>query len=83
MLDLLPMIGDKAKSSLESLRDGLKATFKEGMLFEQMGFRYFGPVDGHDLHGLRKTLKDIKSLKGPVLSACVHRQRAWRAAGGR
>ena len=67
LLDLIPVLGDKAKSSLESLRDGMKATFKEGMLFEQMGFRYFGPVDGHDLHGLRKTLEGIKSQKGPVL----------------
>ncbi len=67
ILNQIPVIGDKAKASLESLRDGLKATFKDGMLFEQMGFRYFGPVDGHDLHGLRKILRDVKSQRGPVL----------------
>ncbi len=67
ILDHIPVLGDVAKSSLESLRDGLKATFKDGMLFEQMGFRYFGPVDGHDLHGLRRTLEAIKTQRGPVL----------------
>ena len=67
ILDQIPLIGGMAKSSLEALRDGLKAAFKEGMLFEQMGFRYFGPVDGHDLHGLRKILKDLKGQTGPIL----------------
>jgi 1-deoxy-D-xylulose-5-phosphate synthase len=37
------------------------------MLFEEMGFRYFGPVDGHDLHGLRKILRDLKTQQGPLL----------------
>jgi 1-deoxy-D-xylulose-5-phosphate synthase len=45
----------------------VKAYFKDGMLFEEFGFRYFGPVDGHDLVGLRKILKDLKSQPGPVL----------------
>src|SRR5204862_307743 len=39
----------------------------EGMLFEELGFRYFGPVDGHDLHGLVKILRDLKGQKGPLL----------------
>ncbi len=67
LLHQIPLIGDKAKVSLESLRDGLKAWLKDGMLFEEMGFRYFGPVDGHDLFGLRRILKDLKGQKGPVL----------------
>jgi 1-deoxy-D-xylulose-5-phosphate synthase len=62
-----PIIGGAAHSALEHLRDGLKATFKEGMLFESLGFRYFGPVDGHDLAGLRKILRDLKDQKGPRL----------------
>jgi 1-deoxy-D-xylulose-5-phosphate synthase len=62
-----PLIGGAAHSALEHIRDGLKATFKEGMLFEEFGFRYFGPVDGHDLAGLRKILRDLKDQKGPRL----------------
>lgn len=67
ILDQIPLVGEMAKTSLESLRDGLKALIKEGMLFEELGFRYFGPVDGHDLHGLRKTLRDLKDQTGPIL----------------
>ena len=67
LLDQLPLLGETARSSLEHFRDAVKAYFKDGMLFEEFGFRYFGPVDGHDLHGLRKILKDLKGQKGPVL----------------
>ena len=67
LLTQMPFLGETARSSLEHFRDALKAYFKDGMLFEEFGFRYFGPVDGHDLHGLRKTLKMLKALKGPVL----------------
>jgi 1-deoxy-D-xylulose-5-phosphate synthase len=67
ILDQVPLVGESARSALEHLRDALKAYFKDGMLFEEFGFRYFGPVDGHDLHGLRKVLRDLKGQKGPVL----------------
>jgi 1-deoxy-D-xylulose-5-phosphate synthase len=65
-LTKLPL-GGRAKDKLEGLRDGLKAMMSGGMLFEELGFRYFGPVDGHDLPGLRRWLRDLKSQKGPVL----------------
>ncbi len=67
ILNCIPVIGNMAHSALEQLRDGLKAFFKDGMLFEEMGFRYFGPVDGHDLPTLRKILRDLKTQKGPIL----------------
>ncbi|MBY0460640.1 MAG: 1-deoxy-D-xylulose-5-phosphate synthase, partial [Gemmataceae bacterium] len=67
ILDHVPLIGETARASLEGLRDGLKAAIKDGMLFEELGFRYFGPVDGHDLPGLRKILKDLKGQDGPIL----------------
>jgi 1-deoxy-D-xylulose-5-phosphate synthase len=67
ILNAIPVIGSMAQSALEQFRDGLKAFFKDGMLFEELGFRYFGPVDGHDLRGLRKILRDLKSQKGPLL----------------
>ncbi len=68
ILSKIPLLGSMAQSALEQLRDGLKAVIKDGgMLFEEMGFRYFGPVDGHDLNGLRKILRDLKTQKGPIL----------------
>jgi 1-deoxy-D-xylulose-5-phosphate synthase len=67
ILSKIPILGSIAHSALEQLRDGLKAFFKDGMLFEELGFRYFGPVDGHDLPRLRKILRDLKTQKGPLL----------------
>ena len=68
ILSKIPLIGGIAHSALEQFRDGLKAMFKDGgMLFEELGFRYFGPVDGHDLPKLRKILRDLKGQKGPLL----------------
>src|SRR4051812_9221634 len=67
LLSKIPVLGDMAHSALEQLRDGMKAVLKEGMLFEEMGFRYFGPVDGHDLPGLVRILRDLKGQKGPLL----------------
>lgn len=67
LLSKIPVLGDMAHSALEQLRDGMKAVLKEGMLFEELGFRYFGPVDGHDLHGLVRILRDLKGQKGPLL----------------
>jgi 1-deoxy-D-xylulose-5-phosphate synthase len=47
--------------------EGLKGLFVPGMLFEEMGFRYFGPFDGHDLHTLIPAIKNILYIKGPRL----------------
>jgi len=49
------------------LEEGLKGLFIPGMFFEELGFRYFGPLDGHNLNILIPTLKNILSIKGPRL----------------
>src|SRR5262245_43349228 len=67
VLDKLPFFGGLANHAIEQVRDGLKALLTGGMLFEELGFRYFGPIDGHDLAGLRRWLKDVKDQPGPVL----------------
>jgi 1-deoxy-D-xylulose-5-phosphate synthase len=67
VLDKLPFFGGLASHAMEQVRDGLKALLTGGMLFEELGFRYFGPIDGHDLPGLRRWLKDVKDQPGPVL----------------
>jgi 1-deoxy-D-xylulose-5-phosphate synthase len=63
----IPVVGGMATQALEQLKDGLKAFFTGGMLFEELGFRYFGPIDGHDLPTLRRWLRDVKDQRGPVL----------------
>ena len=45
----------------------LKGLFVPGMLFEELGFRYIGPVDGHDLDSLVDTLARVRRLEGPIL----------------
>ena len=67
VLSKIPVVGEMAHSGLEGLRDSLKAIVKDGMLFEELGFRYYGPVNGHDLPSLRRTLQDVKHINGPVL----------------
>jgi 1-deoxy-D-xylulose-5-phosphate synthase len=67
LLDKIPLIGGRAARLLEQLKDGLKAMFTGGMLFEELGFRYFGPIDGHDLPSLRRWLTSLKNQNGPIL----------------
>jgi 1-deoxy-D-xylulose-5-phosphate synthase len=67
ILSHIPVVGDMALQSLDQVRDGLKAALTGGMLFEELGFRYIGPVDGHDLPTLRRWLSDLKKQKGPIL----------------
>ncbi|MFM7151961.1 MAG: 1-deoxy-D-xylulose-5-phosphate synthase, partial [Gemmataceae bacterium] len=67
MLDSIPVVGEMARNALGNFKEGLKAWLTGGMLFEEMGFRYIGPVDGHDLPSLRSWLKDVKDQKGPIL----------------
>jgi 1-deoxy-D-xylulose-5-phosphate synthase len=64
----VPLVGEWSHDRLEGFRDSLKAVLKDGMLFEELGFRYYGPVNGHDLPLLRRTLQDVKQVGGgPVL----------------
>src|SRR5438105_2861335 len=63
----VPFVGSVASHALHQVRDGLKAMFTGGMLFEELGFRYIGPIDGHDLPSLRRWLRDVKDQEGPVL----------------
>ncbi len=67
VLTHLPYVGTMASHALQSIRDSLKALLTGGMLFEELGFRYFGPIDGHSLPTLRRMLRELKELKGPVL----------------
>ena len=67
LLSKVPLVGDMANNALDQVRDGLKAMRGQGMLFEELGFKYIGPVDGHDLLGLRKWLREVKDQQGPIL----------------
>jgi len=67
VLKMLPLVGGAANQAFEQVRDALKALLTGGMLFEELGFHYVGPVDGHDLPSLRHWLSTVKDHPGPVL----------------
>ena len=63
----IPGVGENIFSLLKKSEDSLIGLLTPGMLFEALKFRYIGPIKGHDLNLLIKTLKDVARLDGPVL----------------
>ena len=63
----VPMVGEPMKRMIANVKDSLKATLHGGMLFESMGIRYFGPVEGHSLPNLIRYLELVKDEEGPIL----------------
>jgi 1-deoxy-D-xylulose-5-phosphate synthase len=67
ILDKLPVIGAPITRGIESAKGLLKYAILPGVFFEEMGFRYIGPVDGHDISALLAVLRQVRKIKGPVL----------------
>jgi 1-deoxy-D-xylulose-5-phosphate synthase len=93
LLGKLNKIGPSTRSMVQKLENALKsALLKQSNLFESLGFRYFGPVDGHDVVYLTQVLNDLKNIPGPKLLHCVtvkgkgftpaeENQTTWHAPG--
>ncbi len=60
-------LGDALLDFMDRFRDGLKHLLVPGMIFEEMGFTYLGPIDGHDLSALIRVFRDAVHIGGPVL----------------
>ncbi|MCC8174198.1 MAG: 1-deoxy-D-xylulose-5-phosphate synthase [Odoribacter sp.] len=61
-----------ARSFVQKIDNSIKTLLlKRSNMFEAMGLRYFGPVDGHDVNHLIKIMKDLKNIKGPKLLHCI------------
>ena len=72
LLGKLKGYGDKARNIAGKLEDiFMNGRNTPGALFEALGFRYFGPIDGHDVNHLVRILDDLKKIKGPKLLHCV------------
>lgn len=67
VLSGIPAIGNKLFHKLQLSKDSLKRLFVPGMLFEDMGITYLGPVDGHNLKDLRNAIKNAERVSGAVL----------------
>ncbi|UCE25538.1 MAG: 1-deoxy-D-xylulose-5-phosphate synthase [Candidatus Zixiibacteriota bacterium] len=58
---------DKIRETISNIENSIKGLLVPGMLFQKLGFRYFGPLDGHDIPLLVKTLQDLRNLSGPIM----------------
>jgi 1-deoxy-D-xylulose-5-phosphate synthase len=67
LLPNIPLVGEHAERLFQQFKDAIKASLHHGMLFEELGFVYLGPIDGHDLKMLRTYLERVKAMEGPVL----------------
>ncbi|MER1989622.1 MAG: 1-deoxy-D-xylulose-5-phosphate synthase [Solibacillus isronensis] len=67
LIHKIPMVGDKLAATAERVKDSLKYLVVSGVFFEELGFKYLGPIDGHDFEALEKTLEYAKKVQGPVL----------------
>lgn len=67
LLNKIPAIGGKLAKTAERFKDSLKYLLVSGILFEQFGFTYLGPVDGHDMEQMIDLFKQADSIPGPVL----------------
>jgi 1-deoxy-D-xylulose-5-phosphate synthase len=67
ILENIPKVGGQMARFAEKAEESLKGLFLPGILFEELGFNYIGPIDGHNLEQVIDTLKKAKTLEGPVL----------------
>ncbi len=86
-------IGELVEHFAVRVDDAIKGMFVPGMIFEELGFRYMGPVDGHDVGKLVDTFEQVRKLRGPRLVHVITRkgkgfapaeadQVKWHAGGG-
>ena len=79
----LDQFGDRMRKIAARLESGIKSVITPGMLFEALGFRYFGPINGHNVHQLVKIFEQVKDLKGPILvHAITEKGKGYEPAEG-
>ncbi len=66
-LSRIPIYGEGLVRRLRKTKSGIKQLFLPGMLFENMGIMYLGPIDGHDILGMAKAFREAAKFQGPVL----------------
>jgi 1-deoxy-D-xylulose-5-phosphate synthase len=67
IISKIPVQGEKILNQMRKTKSGIKQLFVPGMFFEDMGIKYLGPVDGHDVKKLQKVFMEAKRIDGPVL----------------
>jgi 1-deoxy-D-xylulose-5-phosphate synthase len=67
LLRRIPAIGDSVAKTAERVKDSLRYLVLAGAFFEELGLKYVGPIDGHDIATLQMVLTNVKKMTGPVL----------------
>lgn len=71
-LDRVPVIGPDVKNAVSAAKEWVKyAVVPGGILFEELGFTYLGPVDGHNMADVLAVLEQAKAVSGPVVVQCI------------
>lgn len=65
-LNQIPKVGKQTAQVIRSIKNGIKQLVVDGMLFEEWGFTYLGPVDGHNIRQVVEVLQQAKKVDGPV-----------------
>ncbi|TAE49931.1 MAG: 1-deoxy-D-xylulose-5-phosphate synthase [Bacteroidetes bacterium] len=71
MLGKVEKISPGARAAVAKIEKAVMSASRPGSLFEALGFRYFGPVDGHDVNHLVRLFEDLKDIPGPKLLHCI------------
>ena len=80
-LSQIPVYGDEIIKRVRRTKNGLKQFVVQGMLFEEMGLTYLGPVDGHNIELLTKTFREAKKVKGAVIvHVCTQKGQGYEPA---
>lgn len=74
LLRRIPAIGDSVAKTVERVKDSLRYLLVPGMLFEELGFTYIGPIDGHNIQLLTEVFQKAKCMQGPVLIHVITRK---------
>lgn len=67
LLKRIPAIGESVAKTVERVKDSLKYMVVPGVIFEELGFTYIGPIDGHNILSLTEVLQKSRNIQGPVL----------------
>mgnify|MGYP005853406161 CR=1 FL=1 len=81
MLNKIPAIGKSAAKAIDRAKGTIKYMIMPGMFFEELGFTYLGPIDGHNLQELTRVLHRAKLLKGPIfIHVCTQKGKGYTFA---
>lgn len=81
LVEKIPAIGKSAKKIFHRVKGSIKCLLLPGMLFEELGFRYYGPLDGHNIAQMQEVMRNAKGMKGPILiHVCTTKGRGYQPA---